>query len=430
MNSSIRTSTLVLCATWLCTVACSDSSKDEDLSSDAVDSVVVGNGTLRIQNACSGLLLDVAGKSTADGANVIGWTGTGASNQLFKLTAANGSYAVVSASSGKNLDVAGASSADGAAIIQWPSTGGANQRFIFSVLGDGSYEIAPSNAPSKRLTLGSSRTAGSLIELGAANGSCAQKFALLSASGTTPAPTSTGTTPAPTATGTGTTPPSTSSPSGKAAPVGDLPGWHQVLSEEFGGAATAATFDKTYANSWCGYNDGTGGKYYKVISAHDGVMDITLDGTKGAAGSFGPPDRCWGGIYGRYSIRFKADGAQGNGTAIMVWPSSNIWGDGEIDYPEGNFGDQLHVFHHPMNCTDCSSSDGYATGAKFSDWHTATTEWTSASVKYYLDDVLIKTVTHDVPKTDHRYTLQVAPNASQVSAGHMLIDWVALYTVK
>jgi hypothetical protein len=243
----------------------------------------------------------------------------------------------------------------------------------------------------------------------------------------------TGTTPTPIASATATptaAPTSTPStgPSGEAMPLGDLPGWKQNLAEDFKTTASSSAFDSTYSNSWCGYDDGTGGKYYKsAISAHDGIMDFTLDGTKGAAGSYGPPATCWGGTYGRYSIRFKAIAASGNGTAMMLWPSSNVWGDGEIDYPEGNFNDQIHVYHHGIGCTDCSSSDGFDTGAGWYQWHTATTEWLPTGVKYYLDGTLIKTVTHDIPTTIHRWTLQVAPNGGN-QAGNLQIDWVASWT--
>jgi hypothetical protein len=231
----------------------------------------------------------------------------------------------------------------------------------------------------------------------------------------------------PTATRTPTpTPPPTATQSPTSVPVGDLPGWKQTLAEDFTTAATSAQFDSTYAKSWCGYDDGTAGIYFKdVVSAHDGQLDFSLDGVKGAAGSFGPPSTCWGKTYGRFSIRFKAVDGINNGTAMMLWPSSNVWGDGEIDYPEGSLNDTFSVFHHPMNCSDCSSSDSLNTRTTFRDWHIATTEWLPTSVKYYLDGQLIKTVTHDVPTTDHRMTLQVAPVAPNAQPGHLLVDWVA-----
>ena len=209
-------------------------------------------------------------------------------------------------------------------------------------------------------------------------------------------------------------------------PVGNIEGWQQVMAEDFLAKATSAQFSTTYSKSWSSYDDG--GKYYKsAISASNGMMNITLNGLTGAAGVFGPEDTRMGHMYGRYSICFKAVGANGNGTAIMVWPSSNIWGDGEIDYPEGNFESTLQVFHHGVGCTQCYAADGFNTGVSWRDWHVATTEWTPTSLKYYLDGILIKTVTHDIPINNHRFTIQMAPNASNVLTGNFYIDWVVVY---
>lgn len=217
---------------------------------------------------------------------------------------------------------------------------------------------------------------------------------------------------------------------GTALPIGDEAGWTQNLAEDFNTDAATGSFQDTYANSWCGYEEGTGGKYFNdaLISAHDGMMDIALNGTQGAAGSFGPPETCWGATYGKYSIKFKAEGAEGNGTAMMVWPSSDVWGDGEIDFPEGNLDGTFSAYHHPLNCSDCSSSVSADSGTTFADWHVATTEWSPEGVNYYVDGELIMSNTEDNPSTDHRWTIQVAPVEDNAQPGHLLIDWVSSYS--
>ena len=159
----------------------------------------------------------------------------------------------------------------------------------------------------------------------------------------------------------------------------------------------------------------------------NGMMKIALNGTTGAAGVFGPTATRWGHLYGRYSICFKALAADGNGTAIMIWPSSDIWGDGEIDYPEGNFESTLQVFHHGVGCMECAAADGFNTGVSWREWHIATTEWHPLSVKYYPDEQLIKTVTHDIPKNNHRFIIQMAPNTNNSLPGYFYIDWVTIY---
>ncbi|MEV1241579.1 RICIN domain-containing protein [Nonomuraea sp. NPDC050022] len=69
----------------------------------------------------SGKCLDVAGVSTADGANVHQWTCiNGQANQEWNFVAtSDGYYTLRATHSGKCLDVSGASTADGANVHQW-----------------------------------------------------------------------------------------------------------------------------------------------------------------------------------------------------------------------------------------------------------------------------------------------------------------------
>lgn len=86
----------------------------------------------------SGLALDVEAESTANGAGVVQSAWDGGVSQLwvavpFSDLIPEGDpdvYIIVSALSGQALDVAGASSADGAELIQWPWHGGLNQIWL------------------------------------------------------------------------------------------------------------------------------------------------------------------------------------------------------------------------------------------------------------------------------------------------------------
>ena len=358
-----------------------------------------------IKSNQSGLVLDVTAESKSDGAAVVQYKDSGHKNQRWLRKASPSSpgyFSIVNVNSDKCLDIAADKIlVNGQKLQQWSCWGGDNQKWKFVTDAAGTRII--NKASNQALDVPSASSAAVQIQQWPLHGLKNQLWSLKGS-----------TAPAAPASTTSTTAVSSS--------------WKQSFSENFDKAATATTFDSTYANSWCGYKDGEGGgKYFKVISAHDGLMDISLDGTKGAAGSFGPAATCNGKTYGRYSIRFKVDGAQTYGAAMMIWPSSNIWGDGEIDFPEGDFAGEIHGYHHPMNCTDCASSDNFATGAKWSDWHEATTEWTASSVKYYLDGKLLKTVTHDIPSTKHRMTIQMAPTRAGTSTGHFLVDWVRIW---
>jgi len=78
--------------------------------------------------------------------------------------------------------------------------------------------------------------------------------------------------------------------------------------------------------------------------------------------------------------------------------------------------------------------DWYKAAGTVNAWHTATIEWTPASVRFLLDDAVvgISSDTSKIPNTPMHWVLQTetaitnrAP-ATNVS-GHLLIDWVAAY---
>ncbi len=427
MNVTIRTSLLALSAAtaWLATAACSDTSREDDLASDSIDSVVVGNGTFRIQNACNGMFVDVSGASTADGADIIAWTGTGAANQRFKLAAASGSYTIVSESSGKNLDVSGAGTADGTAIIQWAGHGGANQKFVFKALADGTYEVSPSNASTKRLTV-SGTAAGSKLQIAAPNGSCSQKFLLLAATGTTPpAPTSTGTT-TPTPTATGTTPVPT-------------PVTHDFVEEfntpiSLGAWPNNGNAPSAYPK-FLTYPDGTAGKYYpsQVLSVHDGVLDYYNHDAKAAAVL---PFGYEGFTYGTYSVRMRlAATYSGYHNAFLLWPNTGTWPQaGEFDYPENETSAtkpyaavvQTNGTFLPPTTTYTPSS---WTDGKFHDY---TIQWAPGEVRFYQDGVFVTKVNGNVPskpmhpvmQNEFTNTIQDPAKPSTSITGHTYVDRV------
>lgn len=234
--------------------------------------------------------------------------------------------------------------------------------------------------------------------------------------------------PSSTPTSTPTTTPNATPTDDDQAPVGDVGDFTQSYVENFTtDAAANGPFAATYADSWQPYPDGTSGEYYSgsQISAHDGFMDVTLDGTHGAAGTFGTPDDAWSHVGGMFTIRARATGGTGNGVAVMLWPSSNVWADGEVDYPEGNFEDTAHVYQHSMTAGQEASAQSYTTGIDWSDWHTYSEEWIPGkSMKYYLDGVLVFSTTTNVPTAPHRYMFQVGDWGA---AGHFDVDWVTTY---
>ncbi|GIP20625.1 cellulase family glycosylhydrolase [Paenibacillus sp. J22TS3] len=95
--------------------------------------VDVGGGYYKLLAQSSGKALDVEGAYTHDGAKVQQWTDNGQPNQKWKITDVGGGYyKLISQSSGKALDVAGGSTADGASVQQWTDNGNSQQKWKFT----------------------------------------------------------------------------------------------------------------------------------------------------------------------------------------------------------------------------------------------------------------------------------------------------------
>lgn len=101
------------------------------------------NGTYYLQNRNSGLFMDVANNgATADGTNILQWTGTNGTNQQFTITdQGNGIYKIICVKTGKAVDIDGVSTANFANVHQWSYVGGDNQQFAFQATDNGYYKL-------------------------------------------------------------------------------------------------------------------------------------------------------------------------------------------------------------------------------------------------------------------------------------------------
>ena len=154
------------------------------------------------------------------------------------------------------------------------------------------------------------------------------------------------------------------SPSGQAMPVGDLPGWHQIATEDFtvdaatgswgsscsqSGASSKVVYVGATGTRWHTYPDcfkDTTGRPYRsdqVLSVHDGVLDFNLHNVNGQAAGANPSpvlDNTANSAYqtyGRYTYRFRTDGSvlSEYKVAWLLWPSDDTQGKcAESDFPE------------------------------------------------------------------------------------------------
>ena len=290
----------------------------------------------------------------------------------------------------------------------------------------------------------------------------------------TATPTSTGTgtsTATPTSTGTGTGTGTGTAPSTDAGGAG-LAGWTLTWSDEFDGPDGSAADPTKWThdvggNGWGNneleyYTDGTKNA---VVQGGNLVITATTAGTASLTCSYPSNGPCgytsarlkteglFSQKYGRFEARIQIPEGQG------LWPAfwmlgANIasvsWPDcGEIDIME-NVGKEPATnhgsLHMPaagtMNDDSLTGQYSIASGALGDAFHTYAVEWSSAAIKFYVDDQLYETQT---PSTATGRTwefnapffiiLNVAvggsfpgsPDSSSVFPQTMKVDWVRVY---
>lgn len=231
-------------------------------------------------------------------------------------------------------------------------------------------------------------------------------------------------------------------------PVGDLPGWRQTGFQDFSLPAEYGKVGEVYGSDMRGYagfpDTSKHGTYApdSVLSVSEGTLRYFLHEENGQPKVASVvPFGYSGQLYGRYSIRFRYDSLPGYKIAFMLWPTSDRWSDGEIDWPEGQLVGPLYgasairgssvsgtvKFDPPHRSYSPDGPGG---------WHIATTEWSPGNVKWFWDGVLVSQteVPFGVPVSPMRWTLQAetaddasATSPNQATAGYIEVDWVVQY---
>lgn len=243
-------------------------------------------------------------------------------------------------------------------------------------------------------------------------------------------------------------------PSGVAMPTGSLPGWRHIFADDFTkDAATgswanecspdAIVYTGAQGQKWRTYPKCYRDTYQKrpyrpdaVLSVRNGVLDYHLRRVDGVPAGANPSPLINGNSqyqsYGRYSVRMRATAAGMNEyyAAVLLWPQSERWPvDGEFDFPEGRLSGTAGGFHHFSGAGSCGGCQAVAIdiGARFTDWHTYTIEWSPGRIRYLLDDAVVLDNTAWVPSGPMRWQLQVETNGNGNSNGHVEIDWVSVW---
>ncbi len=147
----------------------------------------LGNGYYTIQCVQSKKVLDVAGASKENGANVQQYAGNNSDAQKWLIKKEkSGYYSIVSKCNGLYIDIAGASTANGTNVQMYKGNGTKSQLFAFEkvepptkTIENGTYMIKSALNTKKVLDIpGASTANGANVQLYTGNGTNAQKFSI------------------------------------------------------------------------------------------------------------------------------------------------------------------------------------------------------------------------------------------------------------
>jgi hypothetical protein len=229
-------------------------------------------------------------------------------------------------------------------------------------------------------------------------------------------------------------------------------GWTYSYGQDFLTNAALGQFSKVYGSGWAGYDgvdDSTAktGSYQPdtVLSVANGELDMYIhyDSSTGyydvCAPLPQPPSNVNGGSAEYLGMRttavFKSTGQiPGYKTAWLYWPTSEVWNDGEIDFPEGELDGTIGGFSHAadVNSPQTNTLAVSSQSTYWSGWHTAVTEWIpGTSVEFFLDGVSLGKTTTNVASKSMHWVLQTETDLSgalpaQSASGHVDIDWVTV----
>jgi beta-glucanase (GH16 family) len=222
-------------------------------------------------------------------------------------------------------------------------------------------------------------------------------------------------------------------------PLGDLPGWKRVFSDDFNGSALDAGAWGTYTGTPGGDPGGLWDPSHVVV--HDGMLELqtyrdSAFGNRWVSGGLSSA-RALKQTYGKYLVRFRMDPGYGIAGVVLLWPSSGDWPP-EIDFAEdggGNRSETTATLHYGSSDAQIARS----VKADFSKWHTVGVEWSPGRLVYTLDGAVWDTLSSpQVPAQPMEMDIQTqagtcgqvetpCPDASTPDHVNLQVDWVVAY---
>jgi hypothetical protein len=225
-----------------------------------------------------------------------------------------------------------------------------------------------------------------------------------------------------------------SSLTGRAMPIGSIPGWRQYLAEDFRGS--------TLPKQWYAYDGrpgaNPGGRWTpSQVTVRNGRLNLTGSWDNGRYTTGGVMSTDSETTYGKFEVRFRAPKASGVKYALLLWPTGTWPGAGEIDFAEDGDGARQEIsatLHHGWDNAQVQR----VRHDDFSAWQTVGVEWTPQKLVYTLNGKPWATVTGDaVPHGPMTLAMQMEagvgdawshlPDARTPAHVALEVDWVVGY---
>lgn len=221
-------------------------------------------------------------------------------------------------------------------------------------------------------------------------------------------------------------------------PVGDLPGWHQVFADNFGGALDPSTW-----RFYSGQVGGDPGGWFEPshVTVSNGMLVISgyRDPADGGRWATGGVSTAPGFVqtYGKYLVQFRLDRGPGIAHALVLTPANGSWPP-EIDFSEDN-GTWRHTTQATLHYGATDSTISKRLSVDLMQWNTLGVEWTPGIIRFTVDGRVWFTITGNaVPTVPMALALQTqawpcvgtwgtCPDASTPPAVRMYVDWVVAY---
>lgn len=165
-------------------------------------------------------------------------------------------------------------------------------------------------------------------------------------------------------------------PAHAAVPIGNLPGWTQVVHEDFNGALNTARW-----GLYDGPTDTYGMWSPKHLEMHGGQAWLHGYREGGNFVTAGMMEVTNPQLYGKYLVRARFDRGAGISHVLILWPTAETWPP-EVDFSEGESRTRTMATSH----WDANNDQTHLfVGVDLTQWHTYGVEWTPTRLTYTLD---------------------------------------------